>query len=117
VSSATRFNAEPEQDNGGATARLPLLFFRCTSFFSTTGKPELKMLRPRTIIVAGLLLVVCGFFYDLFFAGIPYPDPQPAQQARWIFHKTASDRIMIAGLVATISGIVLACARWLAGKQ
>jgi hypothetical protein len=41
---------------------------------------------PLLLIVAGLLLMVGGFVYDVMFAGIPYQDPTPEMSARYAFH-------------------------------
>ncbi|MEO9516400.1 MAG: hypothetical protein ABJH45_21390 [Paracoccaceae bacterium] len=54
-------------------------------------------------IAAGAILIVSGFVYDLSFAGLPYQDPTPEIQARWIFHKGVAENIIIAG--ATVFGI------------
>ncbi|MEZ6105857.1 MAG: hypothetical protein R3B96_06975 [Pirellulaceae bacterium] len=46
----------------------------------------LKWLIPLAGLVVGVAVVLGRFVYDLLLAGIPYPDPTPAQQADWVFH-------------------------------
>jgi hypothetical protein len=38
-------------------------------------------------------LIFAGFAYDLSFAGLPYQDPTPQMQERWLFHKRVAEMI------------------------
>ncbi len=51
----------------------------------------------RGVIWAGVCLLVGGFIWDLFFAGLPYQDPTPQMQANWKMHKSIAEGIMPAG--------------------
>lgn len=50
-------------------------------------------------IVSGVTLVVLGFVYDLSLAGLPYPDPTPEMQAKWVFHKGVAEKVMTTGTI------------------
>jgi len=67
-----------------------------------------RTFRPFLLIMFGVLLISVGFIYDLLFAGIPYQDPSPAQQARWGFHKQVSSNVMTVGLLLALSGVLVA---------
>ena len=47
--------------------------------------------------VLGLCLVVAGLLYDVQYAGIPYQDPTPEQQAQYNLHSSIATRIMRVG--------------------
>jgi len=70
---------------------------------------------PIFVIAVGATLVVSGFAYDLYFAGIPYPDPTAEMQERWLFHKGISERIILAGVTILGVGCALKGAQWSAG--
>ncbi len=50
-------------------------------------------------VTLSLALVLAGFLYDVYFAGIPYQDPTPELQSRWAFHKGVSKTMMLAGAI------------------
>lgn len=58
------------------------------------------------LIASGAALIVSGFAYDLSFAGLPYQDPTPEMQDRWLFHKGMSGRIMLTGAIVLGIGCV-----------
>ena len=61
------------------------------------------------LIASGATLIVSGFAYDLSFAGLPYQDPTPEMQDRWLFHKGMAGRIMQTGaIVLGIGGVWIA---------
>lgn len=66
------------------------------------------MKRPRALHVtlAGLVLVVAGFLYDLAFAGLPYQDPTAEMQAGWLWHKAVADRIILGGIAVFVIGLI-----------
>ena len=49
-------------------------------------------------------MVVLGFVYDLFYAGLPYPDPTAEMQQKWLFHKGVSERIILGGITVFAAG-------------
>jgi len=73
----------------------------------------MKRPRRRYPALIGMAMVLGGFAYDLMFAGLPYPDPTPEQQARWAFHQTVADWIMLAGLGLLLSSLGAALVLWL----
>ena len=64
--------------------------------------------RIKTGLLGGVLLVIIGFIYDVFFAGIPYQDPTPAMQARYDFHSKIADVIFWSGVVLMMAGSLAA---------
>jgi len=75
----------------------------------------MRFLSPIFLIASGATLIVSGFAYDLYFAGIPYPDPTAEMQERWIFHKGISDKVIYAGITILGGGCALKGAQWVAG--
>ena len=69
------------------------------------------MKRLGALALLCLAVVVVGFLYDIYFAGIPYQDPTPDLQARWNFHKSVSSAIMLASAI----GLAIAAATTLWG--
>jgi hypothetical protein len=67
---------------------------------------KVKLLRIIWLPVAGLVLVMGGFVYDVLFAGIPYQDPTPAMQSRWEFHRSAASIVQAIGAFSLLAGIV-----------
>ena len=68
---------------------------------------------PLLVLLAGLVILAAGFAYDLLFAGIPYPDPSPDQQAGYIFHRAIANAIQVAGLGVVAAAIALFAAGFL----
>lgn len=65
--------------------------------------------RPLYLFLFGLLVIFGGFFYDLIFAGIPYPDPDPAMAARYEWNSAVAEAIyFVGGLLVLSSAIVWA---------
>jgi hypothetical protein len=57
----------------------------------------MKRFWPIVLLVLGITIIFIGFVYDVLFAGIPYPDPTPALQARYEFHSRIASMIRRAG--------------------
>lgn len=70
------------------------------------------MMRRALLTIAPLLLggglLVAGLLYDVQYAGIPYQDPTPQQQAQYDLHSSIASSLMGAGGI-----LVLAGALWL----
>lgn len=49
------------------------------------------------LAMLSLTVILSGFLYDVYFAGIPFQDPTPEIQSRWIFHKGVSRILMLSG--------------------
>lgn len=57
-------------------------------------------------VLLGFLLIVAGFSYDVAFAGLPYQDPTPEMTLRFNHHKAVAHRIMYAGGLVFVVGII-----------
>jgi hypothetical protein len=64
-------------------------------------------------IASGAALLVTGFAYDVSFAGLPYQDPTPEMQERWLFHSRMADRIIVSGAMAPGTGCVWQAVPWI----
>lgn len=58
----------------------------------------MEFLRSRALMIAGILLMLGGFFYDVFFAGIPYQAATPEMIANYQHHSQISTWLIRAGL-------------------
>jgi hypothetical protein len=65
------------------------------------------------IPIAGFFILIVGFMYDLFFAGIPYQDPTPELQARWEFHKSVADVFYTGGSILFLVGLIAMPVIWM----
>ena len=64
--------------------------------------------RPALLcLLAGVVLLLAGFLYDIFFAGIPYQDPTPEMSASYARHARIASTIRYAGLLAFLTGVVI----------
>ena len=61
---------------------------------------------PFSWIAIGAILVISGFAYDLSFAGLPYQDPTPEIQERWVFHKGVAESTMAVGAAILSIGCI-----------
>lgn len=61
---------------------------------------------PLALSIAGVLLIIGGFIYDVIFAGIPYQDPTPAMTASYERHALIASMIRYAGLAALLIGVI-----------
>jgi hypothetical protein len=68
---------------------------------------------PFLLLACGVALIAAGFAYDLSFAGLPYQDPTPQMQERWLFHKRVAEMILMPGLVLLGVGAAWSGARWI----
>lgn len=66
-----------------------------------------KRLKGWHLILIGFLVAICGFFYDLQFAGLPYQDPTPAMKEHWQFHSSIANWIILAGIVLLSLGFLI----------
>ena len=64
-----------------------------------------KRIWPYLLIVAGVLMVIGGFFYDVLFAGIPYQDPTPAMEKSYALHSLVASVIRWSGVGAFLLGV------------
>lgn len=80
------------------------------------GRALLRSQLPVILILVGIGLFLGGFVYDVFFAGIPYPDPTPEMQARHELHSGIASAIRWTGAAVFLSGPMTGFARWLQGR-
>jgi hypothetical protein len=71
---------------------------------------------PALLLVAGLLLVVAGFLYDVLFAGIPYQDPTPELQARYLASQAFAAKLSWTGAVTLGAGFLAWIAHRVLGR-
>lgn len=62
--------------------------------------------------IVGLGFALLGFIYDLSLAGLPYQDPTPEMQARWVFHGNVAGWITTLGAVILVGAFVLGVLSW-----
>lgn len=68
------------------------------------ANPQVKRLRPASLIIIGLLLLFGGFAYDVLFAGIPYQDAPPEKLDRYVLHRRISSVICLLGFFGFVVG-------------
>lgn len=51
------------------------------------------------LCLTGIALIVLGFTYDIFFAGIPCQDPAPDMVSEYQFHSSVAYTLEISGLI------------------
>ncbi len=59
------------------------------------------------VFCIGVSVVVSGFLYDLLFAGIPYQDPPPEIQQRYLMHAAIAGRLYSIGGAILLAGCLL----------
>ena len=62
-------------------------------------------------IITGVGLLVLGFAYDVFFAGIPLQDPTPALRAQYASDAAVARGLELSGLVVLCCGLILGVVR------
>ena len=58
------------------------------------------------MLILGVLLIISGFIYDVFLAGIPYQDPTLEMTQKYNFHRSMANTIELIGLAGVIIGII-----------
>jgi hypothetical protein len=76
-----------------------------------------KAFPTRLLIISSIVIIVCGYVYDLFFAGIPYQDPTSEMSARYALHSGIAATIYTIGFGGLIVGILGGIAKPLADKR
>lgn len=78
----------------------------------------LRMIKVAGLPIAGLVIVVTGFVYDILFAGIPYQDPTPEIQGRYEFHSSVAGVFYKTGGVVLLLGLLAIPVIWIkTGKK
>ena len=63
-------------------------------------------IQKKYFVWLGILIIVTGFLYDVYFAGIPFQDAPPELIEKYIFNRNISRTIMIIGAVLLVIGMV-----------
>lgn len=58
------------------------------------------------LLIAGIVVVLAGSAYDLYYVNLPYQDPPPELAARQAHHELVAERIYLVGFVMTAIGSV-----------
>jgi hypothetical protein len=80
----------------------------------TDLKEIIKTIGPATL---GFALILCGFFYDGLFAGIPYQDPTPELQERWEYYKSVASVFYKTGGMVLLLGSMAIPTIWKRTKR
>jgi hypothetical protein len=64
----------------------------------------MKKYWPLALIVIGVMIILMGFVYDVFFAGIPYQDPTPELTAVYNLHSQIAAVIRCVGMRVCLAG-------------
>lgn len=64
--------------------------------------------------VLGMILMIVGFLWGSFFAGVPYTDPTPAQQENYQMHIAIAERLLLVGgmLSFVLAPLLRVIRRW-----
>lgn len=60
-----------------------------------------------SVILAGLILCLMGFYYSVIKAGIPYQDPPLELQIQYAIHMGIGETLLKSGFVITICGGII----------
>ncbi len=72
---------------------------------------------PLLFTIAGLLLFVGGFIYDIAYAGIPYQDPTPEMTASFAWHSNIATATRRSGVGTFLLGLAWGIMRLLKQKS
>lgn len=64
------------------------------------------------LLSIGLSILIGGVAYEVIFAGIPYPDPTPVQESRYLLHARIGRTIETVGLVLWALGVINVVLSW-----
>lgn len=76
-----------------------------------------RIIKSAALPLLGIGLILAGFAYDVFFAGIPYQDPTTELQAQWEFHQSVANILYRSGGVVLLCGILAAPFIWRRAKK
>jgi hypothetical protein len=78
---------------------------------------SIKRIWPFLAIGAGLCLLIGGFIYDIFLAGIPYQDPTPEMSAGYARHSLIASATRWIGVGAFLVGVITSGWRFRRGER
>ena len=64
-------------------------------------------MRKSFLIIFGIIIIIIGFIYDMFFAGIPPQDAPNNIKNNYMFHQDISEYIMLIGLGIILIGLLI----------
>jgi Na+/melibiose symporter-like transporter len=67
----------------------------------------MEFLRSRALQVAGIILMLCGFFYEATYVSIPYQDATPEMIADYQHHSKIASLQTRGGLAIGVLGTLL----------
>ena len=70
-----------------------------------------------SIILAGLIILLIGLYYDVIKAGIPYQDPPLELQIKYAVNMGIGDTLLKDGFLITVFGILLRITAWIIAKR
>ena len=59
------------------------------------------------VVIAGIIILIVGFYAMFFKAGIPFPDATPEMARRWLFYYNFGKFTMLSGIILIVTSIVL----------
>lgn len=71
----------------------------------------------RTLALFGFAMTIVGFLWGGLFAGVPYQDPTPEQQANHAFHANGGFWLFCFGLALAVLGCVGLAFKWLLSRR
>ena len=66
----------------------------------------MRFIKTIATLLAGIVIIMSGFVYDVLFAGIPYQDPTPELQARYDFHSAVAGWFYKTGGILFLVGLI-----------
>ena len=69
-----------------------------------------------TIILAGIILIIIGFYFSVVKGGIPYQDPTVEMQIRWQAYHFAGECNIRTGIFLLLCGFLLKIVKWMKVK-
>lgn len=69
-----------------------------------------------SIILAGIIIFIIGWYYWIIKAGIPYQDPPLELQIKYAINMGIGDILVGNGFVIAVSGAIIRFIFWLIGK-
>jgi hypothetical protein len=94
--------------------------FICKSHFLHKKTQELRCMRkyyPLIGVAFGILLIVVGVAYGVFFAGLPGPEDSPAEAARVSVHGSIAFGGVCAGVLFFLGGVLVSVFRLFSRKK
>ena len=64
-------------------------------------------MRKSFLLIFGIIIIITGFIYDMFLAGIPPQDAPINIANNYQFHQKISEYIMIVGFATTLIGLLI----------